>query len=73
MKGVEVISGMQTSQDTLDRSLALASAMGKITSVSQDFPGFLANRLLMPYINEAIICLETVGHTHNVYTYTYMC
>jgi 3-hydroxybutyryl-CoA dehydrogenase len=33
--------------------------MGKITSVSADSPGFLANRILMPYINEAVICLET--------------
>jgi 3-hydroxybutyryl-CoA dehydrogenase len=33
--------------------------MGKISSQSSDSPGFLANRILMPYINEAIICLET--------------
>lgn len=33
--------------------------MNKIPSISADTPGFLANRILMPYINEAIICLET--------------
>ena len=33
--------------------------MGKVASLSADSPGFLANRILMPYINEAIICLET--------------
>ncbi|KAF6819807.1 3-hydroxybutyryl- dehydrogenase [Colletotrichum sojae] len=58
-KGVEIISGLQTSQETLDKAVAFCKAMGKITSVSADSPGFLANRILMPYINEAVICLET--------------
>lgn len=58
-KGVEIISGLQTSQDTLDKAIAFCKAMGKIPSVSADSPGFLANRILMPYINEAVICLET--------------
>ncbi len=58
-KGVEIISGLQTSQSTLDTAIAFCKAMGKIPSVSGDSPGFLANRILMPYINEAIICLET--------------
>ncbi|PSS00767.1 3-hydroxybutyryl-CoA dehydrogenase [Coniella lustricola] len=58
-KGVEIISGLQTSQETLDRAIAFCKAMGKVASVSTDAPGFLANRILMPYINEAIICLET--------------
>lgn len=58
-KGVEIISGLQTSQETLDRAVAFVKAMGKIPSVSKDTPGFLANRILMPYINEAIVCLET--------------
>ncbi|ROW08984.1 hypothetical protein VMCG_02934 [Cytospora schulzeri] len=58
-KGVEIISGLQTSQDTVDRAIAFCKAMGKIPSVSADSPGFLANRILMPYINEAVICLET--------------
>ncbi|KUI52640.1 putative 3-hydroxybutyryl-CoA dehydrogenase [Cytospora mali] len=58
-KGVEIISGLQTSQDTVDQAIAFCKAMGKIPSVSADSPGFLANRILMPYINEAVICLET--------------
>lgn len=58
-KGVEIISGLQTSQETLDTAVEFCKAMGKIPSISADSPGFLANRILMPYINEAIICLET--------------
>lgn len=59
MKGVEIISGLQTSQDTLDTAVAFCEKMGKIPSKSADSPGFLANRILIPYINEAIVCLET--------------
>ena len=58
-KGVEIISGLQTSPSTLATAVAFCKAMGKIPSQSADTPGFLANRILMPYINEAIICLET--------------
>ncbi|RPB23728.1 hypothetical protein L211DRAFT_786047 [Terfezia boudieri ATCC MYA-4762] len=58
-KGVEIIIGLQTSEATLERALEFMKAMGKISSTSRDSPGFLANRILMPYINEAIICLET--------------
>ncbi|GJC82082.1 putative 3-hydroxybutyryl-CoA dehydrogenase [Colletotrichum liriopes] len=66
-KGVEIISGLQTSQETLDKAIAFCKAMGKVTSVSADSPGFLANRILMPYINEAVICLETgVGDKESI-------
>ncbi|KAJ2320974.1 hypothetical protein GGI00_006141 [Coemansia sp. RSA 2681] len=58
MKLVEIIPGLQTSQATLDTTLGLAQKMGKTTAMSQDVPGFIANRLLMPYINEAIIALQ---------------
>jgi 3-hydroxybutyryl-CoA dehydrogenase len=58
-KGVEIIAGLQTSRETLDTAIAFVQRMGKIAAVSADSPGFLANRILMPYINEAIICLET--------------
>lgn len=58
-KGVEIITGLQTSPETLTRALSFVKAMGKIPSTSKDSPGFLANRILMPYINEAVICLET--------------
>ncbi|MCJ1472776.1 hypothetical protein MMC13_001425 [Lambiella insularis] len=58
-KGVEIISGLQTSQETVETALEFVKKMGKIPSQSADSPGFLANRILMPYINEAVICLET--------------
>ncbi|KAJ5480933.1 3-hydroxybutyryl-CoA dehydrogenase [Penicillium diatomitis] len=58
-KGVEIIRGLQTSQETTDTAIAFVERMGKVASVSADSPGFLANRILMPYINEAVICLET--------------
>lgn len=58
-KGVEIICGLQKSKETLDAAVEFCKRLGKITSVSADSPGFLANRILMPYINEAIICLET--------------
>jgi len=58
-KGVEIISGLQTSQETVETAIEFVKKMGKIPSQSADSPGFLANRILMPYINEAIICLET--------------
>lgn len=58
-KGVEIISGLQTSESTVATALALVKKMGKIPSQSADSPGFLANRMLMPYINEAIVCLDT--------------
>ncbi|KAJ1735740.1 hypothetical protein LPJ61_000392 [Coemansia biformis] len=58
MKLVEIIPGLQTSPKTLDTTLALARRMGKTTTRSQDVPGFIANRLLMPYINEALIALQ---------------
>ena len=58
-KGVEIITGLQTSQSTIDTAMEFVKKMGKVPSRSADSPGFLANRILMPYINEAIICLET--------------
>jgi 3-hydroxybutyryl-CoA dehydrogenase len=66
-KGVEIITGLQTSQETLTTAVEFCKRMGKIPSVSQDSPGFLANRILMPYINEAVICLETgVGSKEDI-------
>jgi 3-hydroxybutyryl-CoA dehydrogenase len=58
MKIVEVITGVQTSQATFETTVALAAQMGKITTQSKDMPGFIANRVLMPYINEAIMVLQ---------------
>ncbi|KAJ3121497.1 hypothetical protein HK098_003635 [Nowakowskiella sp. JEL0407] len=59
MKLVEIIPGLETSPDTLAKTIALAHKMGKKTTQSTDMPGFIANRLLMPYINEAIFVLQT--------------
>lgn len=66
-KGVEIISGLQTSPETLATAVEFCKKMGKIPSTSADTPGFLANRILMPYINEAIIALETgVGDKESI-------
>ena len=66
-KGVEIISGLQTSPVTIEAAVAFCKRLNKIPSVSADSPGFLANRILMPYINEAIICLETgVGDKESI-------
>ncbi len=66
-KGVEIITGIQTSPETLKAALAFMDRMGKVASQSTDSPGFLANRILMPYINEAVICLETgVGSKEDI-------
>ncbi|KAJ1344871.1 hypothetical protein BSLG_000386 [Batrachochytrium salamandrivorans] len=58
MKLTEIIPGLATSPTTLAVTLQLAQQMGKITTESADVPGFIANRILMPYINEAIFVLQ---------------
>lgn len=58
MKLVELISALQTSQETLNRARDFAVACGKEVTTSKDVPGFVSNALLMPFINEAIMCLE---------------
>ncbi|EFA79325.1 3-hydroxybutyryl-CoA dehydrogenase [Heterostelium album PN500] len=69
MQLVEVISGLQTSEDTLNKTLELAKDMGKVTTNAKDIPGFIANRLLMPYINEAIQALyEGIGTIEDIDT-----
>lgn len=57
MKLVEVIPGLATSDETTGRILELAHGLGKETSRSQDYPGFVVNRILMPMINEAFNAL----------------
>jgi 3-hydroxybutyryl-CoA dehydrogenase len=62
MQLVEVIRGLATSDDTTTKTLGLAKAVGKTPVEVQDYPGFVANRILMPMINEAVYCLmEGVG------------
>ena len=58
MKLVEIIPGLETSQETVDDVVAFAESLRKIAVVVQECPGFLVNRLLMPYLNEATYCLQ---------------
>ncbi|CAB4384155.1 unnamed protein product [Rhizophagus irregularis] len=58
MRLVEIIPGLITSEHTLNVTKKLARSMKKIYTISGDAPGFISNRLLMPYINEAVIILE---------------
>ena len=58
MKLIEVIKGYSTSQATLDSIMILSKEIGKSPVEVNDFPGFVANKILMPMINEAIITLN---------------
>ncbi len=58
MKLVEIIRGYATSDDTCSEIMSLSSALGKSPVEVNDYPGFVANRILMPMINEAIITLN---------------
>ncbi len=57
MQLVEVIRGHATSDATTARTVAIAEALGKVPVEVNDYPGFVANRILMPMINEAIYCV----------------
>jgi len=62
MQLVEIIRGLATSDATMQRVLAWSTALGKTPVEVNDSPGFVANRILMPMINEAVFCLmEGVG------------
>lgn len=64
---VEIICGAATSDATCSAVLALAQHMGKTTTVAQDYPGFISNRILMPMINEAFFALmEGVGTAEDI-------
>ncbi|NQT80948.1 MAG: 3-hydroxybutyryl-CoA dehydrogenase [Candidatus Aminicenantes bacterium] len=59
---VELVKGFATSQETFDEVKALAEKMGKVPVEANDFPGFIANRILLPMLNEAAFALmEGVG------------
>src|SRR2546423_10871623 len=51
---VEVVRGRETSDQTAEAIIGLARELGKTPAVANDFPGFVSNRILMPYINEAV-------------------
>jgi 3-hydroxybutyryl-CoA dehydrogenase len=55
---VEVVRGRETSDETAEAVTELARELGKTPAVANDFPGFVSNRILMPYINEAIWALH---------------
>lgn len=54
MKLVEVIAGFKTDKKVTEDIIALSKSLGKVPALTQDYPGFIANRVLMPMINEAI-------------------
>jgi len=69
MKLVEVIRGLATSDTTFETTIELTKLMGKTPAVASDFPGFIANRILLPMINEAIFCLyQGVGDRESIDT-----
>ncbi len=58
MKLVEVINGYATAASVTETIITLSKQLGKVPCVANDYPGFVANRILMPMINEAIISLH---------------
>jgi len=57
LKLVEVVRGLQTSDETTAAVVALAEDLGKVPAEARDFPGFVSNRILMPFLNEAAYAL----------------
>jgi 3-hydroxybutyryl-CoA dehydrogenase len=69
MKLVEIINGYSTSKEVTDKIEKLSIQIGKIPAMANDYPGFIANRILMPMINEAIYTLfEGVGGVEEIDT-----
>ena len=69
MKLVEVIPGIAPSQETFQTTWELAEKFGKTPAKANDYPGFIANRILMPMINEAVFCLyQGVGTREDIDT-----
>lgn len=58
MKLIEVIEGFKTDKAIVAEIIELSKKLGKVPALTQDYPGFVANRVLMPMINEAIITLQ---------------
>jgi 3-hydroxybutyryl-CoA dehydrogenase len=69
MELVEVIRGIATDDATFDTAKQFVSKLGKTIAVSEDFPAFIVNRILLPMINEAIYTLyEGVGNVEGIDT-----
>ena len=67
MQLIELVRGIATDDETFDTLKKLVAELGKQASISEDFPAFIVNRILMPMINEAIYCLyEGVGDVKNI-------
>ena len=67
MKLVEIIRGLQTSGETFEATMDLSRRLGKEPVPAGDYPGFVANRILMPMINEAVYALmEGVGKPEDI-------
>jgi 3-hydroxybutyryl-CoA dehydrogenase len=67
MKLVEIINGLATSDETFEATRDLSLKMGKTPVPASDFPGFIANRVLLPMINEAVYALfEGVGKAEDI-------
>jgi 3-hydroxybutyryl-CoA dehydrogenase len=58
LKLVEIVRGRDTSDETADAITELAKELGKTPAVANDVPGFVSNRILMPFINEAVWALQ---------------
>lgn len=58
MKLVEIIRGLQTSDETAEHVRAVAERMGKVIVSANDMPGFIVNRMLIPFLNEACFALQ---------------
>jgi 3-hydroxybutyryl-CoA dehydrogenase len=66
---VELIKGIATDQETFDQVKSLTEALGKVPVEANDFPGFIANRILLPMINEAVYAnMEGVGSVEAIDT-----
>jgi len=66
---VELIKGIATDQEIFDRVKSLTEALGKVPVEANDYPGFIANRILLPMINEAVFaCMESVGSVEAIDT-----
>ena len=58
LKLVEVVRGRDTSDETVESIVAFVEELGKVPALANDFPGFVSNRILMPFINEAVWALH---------------
>jgi 3-hydroxybutyryl-CoA dehydrogenase len=58
LKLIEVVRGRDTSDETVEAIMDFAEELGKVPALANDFPGFVSNRILMPFINEAVWALH---------------